>query len=78
MRLGSPSRQALESHGAELEKPCTAAVAIELEPPWPSGLRRQKLLPTLGFLAHAPCWIRTNDRLLRRQLLYPAELRELG
>ena len=26
----------------------------------------------------APCWIRTNDRLLRRQLLYPAELRELG
>ncbi len=20
---------------------------------------------------HAPCWIRTNDRLLRRQLLYP-------
>ena len=24
----------------------------------------------------APCWIRTNDRLLRRQLLYPAELRE--
>ena len=27
-------------------------------------------------LADAPCWIRTNDRLLRRQLLYPAELRE--
>jgi len=26
----------------------------------------------------APCWIRTNDRLLRRQLLYPAELREQG
>ena len=25
---------------------------------------------------NAPCWIRTNDRLLRRQLLYPAELRE--
>jgi hypothetical protein len=25
----------------------------------------------------APCWTRTNDRLLRRQLLYPAELREL-
>ena len=25
---------------------------------------------------HAPCWIRTSDRLLRRQLLYPAELRE--
>ena len=23
-------------------------------------------------------WIRTNDRLLRRQLLYPAELRNLG
>ena len=27
-------------------------------------------------LLDAPCWIRTNDRLLRRQLLYPAELRE--
>ena len=27
-------------------------------------------------LKDAPCWIRTNDRLLRRQLLYPAELRE--
>ncbi len=27
-------------------------------------------------LENAPCWIRTNDRLLRRQLLYPAELRE--
>ncbi len=27
-------------------------------------------------LSDAPCWIRTNDRLLRRQLLYPAELRE--
>ena len=27
---------------------------------------------------NAPCWIRTNDRLLRRQLLYPAELREQG
>ena len=27
-------------------------------------------------LKNAPCWIRTNDRLLRRQLLYPAELRE--
>ena len=26
--------------------------------------------------ADAPCWTRTNDRLLRRQLLYPAELRE--
>ena len=26
---------------------------------------------------NAPCWIRTNGRLLRRQLLYPAELREL-
>ncbi len=25
---------------------------------------------------NAPCWIRTSDRLLRRQLLYPAELRE--
>ena len=25
---------------------------------------------------HAPCVIRTHDRLLRRQLLYPAELRE--
>ena len=24
----------------------------------------------------APCVIRTHDRLLRRQLLYPAELRE--
>lgn len=29
-----------------------------------------------GGVADAPCWIRTNDRLLRRQLLYPAELRE--
>ena len=28
-------------------------------------------------MTNAPCWIRTNDRLLRRQLLYPAELREL-
>ena len=26
--------------------------------------------------ANAPCVIRTHDRLLRRQLLYPAELRE--
>ena len=25
---------------------------------------------------NAPCVIRTHDRLLRRQLLYPAELRE--
>lgn len=28
--------------------------------------------------ANAPCVIRTHDRLLRRQLLYPAELREHG
>ena len=27
---------------------------------------------------NAPCVIRTHDRLLRRQLLYPAELREQG
>ena len=34
-------------------------------------------LATVG-MTNAPCWIRTNDRLLRRQLLYPAELRELA
>ena len=27
-------------------------------------------------VTNAPCVIRTHDRLLRRQLLYPAELRE--
>ena len=37
--------------------------------------RAQLSLKTLALM-DAPCWIRTSDRLLRRQLLYPAELRE--
>ena len=41
------------------------------------GLMRVTRSAVVGF-GNAPCWIRTNDRLLRRQLLYPAELRELG
>ena len=34
--------------------------------------------PTLlwGFISCDPVWIRTKDLLLRRQLLYPAELRD--
>ena len=35
-----------------------------------------QILCSVLVLSYAPCWIRTNDRLLRRQLLYPAELRE--
>jgi hypothetical protein len=35
--------------------------------------------PNLAAVStNAPCVIRTHDRLLRRQLLYPAELREQG
>jgi hypothetical protein len=30
----------------------------------------------IGFLKCDPVWIRTKDLLLRRQLLYPAELRD--
>ena len=37
--------------------------------------RAQLSLRPLAVI-NAPCWIRTSDRLLRRQLLYPAELRE--
>ena len=37
--------------------------------------RAQHSLKALALM-DAPCWIRTSDRLLRRQLLYPAELRE--
>ncbi len=37
--------------------------------------KNQEALPPLAFY-NAPCVIRTHDRLLRRQLLYPAELRE--
>jgi hypothetical protein len=52
---------------------------------WPSFLLRTLSInkakgPRLSLrppgVIDAPCWIRTNDRLLRRQLLYPAELRE--
>ena len=40
---------------------------------------RLRIQPSnLPGMPNAPCWIRTNDRLLRRQLLYPAELREQG
>ena len=37
--------------------------------------RAQLSLKPLAVI-NAPCVIRTHDRLLRRQLLYPAELRE--
>ena len=37
--------------------------------------KNQEASPPLAFY-NAPCVIRTHDRLLRRQLLYPAELRE--
>ena len=35
-----------------------------------------QLLLRTPAVTNAPCVIRTHDRLLRRQLLYPAELRE--
>ena len=40
------------------------------------SVQLQSSLMTIALVTDAPCWIRTNDRLLRRQLLYPAELRE--
>jgi hypothetical protein len=43
----------------------------------PKSLLKQGFLPEKPSPdPNAPCWIRTSDRLLRRQLLYPAELRE--
>jgi len=40
------------------------------------SLERMSLSLKPLAVINAPCWIRTSDRLLRRQLLYPAELRE--
>ena len=53
---------------------CFATITTaELRYP-PTGVKQKS--PLRGFLwgSRGPNWIRTNDRLLRRQLLYPAEL----
>ena len=40
-------------------------------------LVEERPIPVVDWdIWNAPCVIRTHDRLLRRQLLYPAELRE--
>ena len=51
-----------------------ARKAWQPESLWQRGLGAENS----GSDLNAPCWIRTSDRLLRRQLLYPAELREPG
>ncbi len=38
------------------------------------GIPHKKRGPKTSFKFSEPDWIRTNDLLLRRQLLYPAEL----
>ena len=42
----------------------------------PRHKKRARLSLKPLAVINAPCVIRTHDRLLRRQLLYPAELRE--